>query len=39
MPAVMAGLGSLAVDAGYISMIVLLARVSLFAHKFLRKGL
>lgn len=39
MPAVLAALGSMAADAGYVSMILLLARVSLFAHKFLRKGL
>lgn len=39
MPAVMAAMGALAADAGYIGLIVLMARVSLFAHKFLRKGL
>lgn len=39
MPAVMAALGSLAADAGYISVMLLMARVALFAHKFIRKGL
>jgi len=35
----MAALSALAVDAGFIGGLVLFARVSLFAHKFLRKGL
>lgn len=39
MPAVMAALGALAADAGYVGLIVLMARISLYAHKFLRKGL
>lgn len=38
MPAIMAGLGALAADVGYVSMIILMARVALFAHKFLKKG-
>jgi hypothetical protein len=39
MPAVMAALGAMAADAGMISMIVLMARIALFAHHFLRRGL